>query len=108
MTATPVHQFADRAWFEFLELNPVWATVQGIETWDDQLGDPSAAGRSALIALVDRWAAQVDELSRGELSVEDTVTLGLMRPGEREWRGASPAFLRCLLRRVATQVKSKE
>ena len=88
MTATPVHQFADHAWLEFLELNPVWATVQGIETWDDQLGDPSAAGRSVLIALVERWAAQIDDLSRAELSVEDTVTLGLMRAVVLRLRGA--------------------
>ena len=28
---TPVHAFADRAWEQFLELNPVWATVQTAE-----------------------------------------------------------------------------
>ncbi len=88
MTATPVHQFADRAWFEFLELNPLWATVQGIETWDDRLDDPSAAGRAVLMVLVERWAVQVDELSQDELSVEDTVTLGLMRAVIRRFRGA--------------------
>ena len=88
MTATPVHQFADRAWSEYLELNPLWATVQGIETWDDRLDDPSAAGRAALMAVVERWAVQVDELSRDELSVEDTVTLGLMRAVIRRFRGA--------------------
>ena len=66
----------------------MWATVQGIETWDDRLDDPSADGRAALMALVERWAAQIDELSRLELSVEDTVTLGLMRAVVRRFRGA--------------------
>ena len=88
MSTTPVHQFADGAWFEFLESNPVWATVQGIETWDDQLDDPSAVGRAALMTLVERWAARIEELSRLELSVEDTVTLGLMRAVVLRLRGA--------------------
>ena len=88
MSTTPVHQFADRAWFEFLESNPVWATVQGIETWDDQLDDPSAVGRASLMALVERWAARIEELSRLELSVEDTVTLGLLRAVVLRLRGA--------------------
>ena len=88
MSTTPVHQFADRAWFEFLESNPVWATVQGIETWDDQLDDPSAAGRASMMALVERWANQIDELARTELSTEDTVTLGLMHAVVRRFRGA--------------------
>ncbi len=88
MTATPVHEFADHAWPEFLELNPMWATVQGVETWDDRLDDPSAAGRAALMALVERWATRIEELSRLELSVEDTVTLGLMRAVVRRLRDA--------------------
>ena len=75
MTDTPVYRFADRAWSEFLELDPMWATVQGIETWDDRLDDPSAEGRAAMNALVERWAAELDELETGELSVEDTVVV---------------------------------
>ena len=88
MTTTPVHQFADEAWTQYLELNPMWATVQGIETWDDRLDDPSAEGRVAMMALIESWAARVDELSRGELSVEDTVTLGLMRAVITRFQGA--------------------
>jgi uncharacterized protein (DUF885 family) len=79
VTATPVHRFADRAWTEFLEQEPLWATLQGIETWDDRLDDPSAAGRAASMAMVDGWADQVEALTGPGLSVEDTVTLGLMR-----------------------------
>ena len=85
---TPVFQFADRAWTEFLELSPLWATVQGIETWDDRLDDPSAAGRARLMAVVDGWADSIEALSSPELSVEDTVTLGLMRAVTRRFRGA--------------------
>ena len=85
---TPVYQFADRAWMEFLELNPAWATVQGIETWDDQLDDPSAEGRARLRALIERWADEVETLSMSDLSVEDTVTLGLMRAVISRFRGA--------------------
>ena len=88
MTTTPVYQFADEAWTQYLELNPMWATVQGIETWDDRLDDPSAAGRAALMALVESWSARVDELASDDLSVEDTVTLGLMRAVIDRFQGA--------------------
>ncbi len=88
MTRTPVYRFADEAWTQYLEQNPMWATVQGIEAWDDRLDDPSAAGREASMALVERWAVRVDELSAAELSVEDTVTLGLMRAVISRFRGA--------------------
>ncbi len=88
MTATPVHEFADRAWSEFLEQNPVWATVQGVETWDDRLDDPSREGRATFMAMVDRWDAEVSELGKDELSVEDAVTLGLMHAVIRRFRGA--------------------
>jgi uncharacterized protein (DUF885 family) len=88
LTATPVHQFADHAWAEFLEQNPVWATIQGVDRWDDQLDDPSAVGRAAAMALVEDWAARIEELDSADLSVEDTVTLGLMRAVVRRFRGA--------------------
>ncbi len=88
MTDTPVHAFADRAWDQFLEQDPVSATVQGDERWDDRLDDPSAAGRSAFMGMVEDWAAEMEGLDRGDLSVEDTVTLGLMRAIVRRFRGA--------------------
>ena len=46
---TPTHRFADEAWDQFLELEPMWATVQGDERWDDRLDDPSPVGRAALM-----------------------------------------------------------
>ncbi len=88
MSATPVHEFADRAWGEFLAQNPLWATVQGDERWDDRLDDPSAAGRAAHMAMVEGWASRIDELGSDDLSVEDAVTLGLMRTVVRRFRGA--------------------
>jgi uncharacterized protein (DUF885 family) len=86
--ATPVHRFADQAWDEFLELDPMWATVQGDERWDDRLDDPSPAGRAALMAVIERWSERIDELDHGELEVEDVVTVGLMRAVVQRFRGA--------------------
>ncbi len=88
LSDTPVHQFADRAWDAFLEQDPLWATVQGDDRWDDRLDDPSPAGRAAFMAMVDGWAREMDALDSGDLSVEDTVTLGLMRAVVQRFRGA--------------------
>lgn len=76
---TPVHAFADQAWDRFLELNPLWATVQGDDRFDDRLGDPGPAGRAAMLAMCDGWEAEMDGLGSPELSVEDQVTLGTIR-----------------------------
>ena len=73
---TPVHAFADRAWEQFLELNPLMATVQGDDRWDDQLGDPGPDGRAAMLAVLAGWEAEMDGFAGLELSVEDQVTLG--------------------------------
>ena len=76
---TPVHAFADRAWDEFLEHEPVWATAQGDERWDDRLDDPGPDGRAANVAMIDGWEADMDRLDRDDLSVEDAITIGLIR-----------------------------
>mgnify|MGYP001817488999 FL=1 len=78
-TVTPVHAFADRAWEQFLELNPLMATVQGDDRWDDRLDDPGPEGRAAGLAMVDGWEAEIDGFGGLELSVEDQVTLGVIR-----------------------------
>ncbi len=85
---TPVHRFADQAWEEFLAQNPLWATLQGDERWDDRLDDPSPEGRAALMATVEGWSAAVDQLDGDALGVEDRLTLGLMRAIVRRLRGA--------------------
>ena len=76
--ATPVHAFADRAWDEFLERNPLWATAQGDERFDDRLDDPGPDGRAAELAMIDRWEGEMAALEAPGLSVEDRVTLGLI------------------------------
>ena len=78
-TTTPVHAFADRAWEQFLELNPLWATMQGDDRWDDRLDDPGPDGRSSMLSLVDAWEAEMQGFAGLDLSVEDSITLGLIR-----------------------------
>ena len=68
---TPVHAFADRAWDQFLELSPLWATMQGDERWDDRLDDPGPDGRAALLAVTEAWDAEMEGFDGLELSVED-------------------------------------
>ncbi len=76
---SPVHAFAERAWEQFLELNPLWATAQGDERWDDRLGDPGPDGRAAELAMLDAWEAGSGAFDEEALSVEDAVTLDLVR-----------------------------
>jgi uncharacterized protein (DUF885 family) len=76
--ASDVHAFADRAWEEFLALNPVWATAQGDERWDDRLDDPGPEGRAAQQVMVEGWARRLGELRGQASSIEDGVTLDLM------------------------------
>ncbi len=76
---TPVHAFADRAWEQFLELEPLWATLQGDDRWDDRLDHPGPEGRAALAALCTAWDAEMDGFVGLELSAEDQITLGLIR-----------------------------
>ncbi len=76
--ASPVHAFADRAWERFLELNPLWATAQGDERWDDRLDDPGPEGRAAQLAMLDEWQRELPSLRHSAISVEDAVTLDLI------------------------------
>ena len=74
-----VHVFADRAWEQYLELNPLWATSQGDERWDDRLDDPGPQGRAAQLAMVEGWASDLQAFDGTDLPTEDAVTLDLMR-----------------------------
>jgi uncharacterized protein (DUF885 family) len=87
-TVTPVHAFADRAWDQFLQLNPLWATMQGDERWDDRLDDPGPDGRAATLALAESWEAEMDGFGGLELSVEDQITVGLIRFAIARFRGS--------------------
>ncbi|HZW00684.1 MAG TPA: DUF885 domain-containing protein [Candidatus Deferrimicrobium sp.] len=73
-----VHVFADRAWEQYLELNPLWATSQGDERWDDRLDDPGPEGRAAQLAMVEGWASDLQGFDGTDLPTEDAVTLDLM------------------------------
>ena len=42
--------------------NPLWATGQGDERWDDRLDDPGPAGRAAELAMLDGWDAELPRL----------------------------------------------
>ena len=84
---TPVHAFADRAWEQFLELNPLWATLQGVDRWDDRLDDPGPEGRAAVAAMCEAWEAEMDGFAGLDLSVDDQITLGLIRFAVQRFRG---------------------
>lgn len=88
VASTPVFAFAERAWEQFLELNPLWATTQGDERWDDRLGDPGPAGRAAELALVAEWKREISALEGLDVSAEDAVTLDLVRVVIRRLREA--------------------
>ena len=88
IAASPVPAFADAAWQQYLELDPLWATAQGDERWDDRLGDPGPAGRAAQQLMLDDWEAGLRAVDAPGLSVEDAVTLDLMRVVIARLRGA--------------------
>lgn len=75
---SPVSEFADRAWDDFLGLNPLWATLQGDDRWDDRLDDPGPEGRARELATLDGWEQEAARLDDGRLSVEDRITLDLV------------------------------
>ncbi|CAN5666380.1 hypothetical protein BH23CHL8_BH23CHL8_10820 [soil metagenome] len=86
--ASPVHAFAERAWEQFLAQNPLWATSQGDERWDDRLGNPGSAGRAAELAMLSGWEAEMEALGEGPWTAEDAVTLDLIRVVVRRMREA--------------------
>jgi uncharacterized protein (DUF885 family) len=87
-TKSAVHAFAETAWDRYLEHQPLWATSQGDERWDDRLDDPGPDGRAALMTMVDDWDASVTQLRGTTTSVEDDVTLDLVSVIVRRFREA--------------------
>jgi uncharacterized protein (DUF885 family) len=87
-TKSAVHAFAEEAWDRYLEHEPLWATSQGDERWDDRLGDPGPDGRAALMAMTDDWDATITKLRGTTASVEDHVTLDLIAVIVRRFRDA--------------------
>jgi uncharacterized protein (DUF885 family) len=76
---SPVHVFAERAWEEFLALQPLYATAQGDERWDDRLDDPGPSGREAELAVLAGWEAGLERVSSLSAGVEDDITLDVVR-----------------------------
>jgi uncharacterized protein (DUF885 family) len=72
------HAFGDRAWEEFLEANPLWATLQGDTRWDHRLDDPGPEGRARELAMIDGWQREIEALGQDDLGVEDRITLHLI------------------------------
>jgi uncharacterized protein (DUF885 family) len=87
-TTSAVHAFAEAAWDRYLEHEPLWATSQGDERWDDRLGDPGPDGRAALMAMVGDWDESVRTLRHATTSIEDDVTLDLIAVIVRRFREA--------------------
>ena len=62
--------------------------MQGDERWDDRLDDPGPDGRAATLALAESWEAEMDGFGGLELSVEDQITVGLIRFAIARFRGS--------------------
>lgn len=76
--ASPVRELADRFWGWFLERQPIYATALGYEEYDDMLPDPSAAGRAAEVAALQRLLAETAAIARDRLGGEDAITLDML------------------------------
>ncbi len=78
---TAIDVVAARFWEDALALQPTVATMYGDHRFDDQLEDPSAAGRAALRARIDRAAGEAEAVPEAELNVEDRITRDMLRIG---------------------------
>jgi uncharacterized protein (DUF885 family) len=77
--SSPVNALADWYWDEFLEQQPLWATMLGDERWGDQLDDPSPAGREREVSTLQELLRRADELDVPEADIEDRITVDLLR-----------------------------
>ena len=75
---SPVNELADRFWEDFLEREPVYATMLGDERHDDKLGDPGPEGRARERAAYDAVLAGAGVIDRAVLGVEDRITLDML------------------------------
>jgi uncharacterized protein (DUF885 family) len=74
-----VDQLADRFWERFKELQPITATINGDNRYDGQLPDPGPEGRAEHRAFADAMVDAAKTTSREGLSVEDHITLDVLR-----------------------------
>ena len=77
-TVSPVRDLADRFWNWFLERQPIYATALGYERFDDQLPDPSPAGRAEEVAGLQQLLVDAQAIDRKVLDTEDTITLDML------------------------------
>jgi len=77
-TARPIDELADRYWLDYLEREPVSATVLGYEGHDDRLPDPGPEGRARERAANVAALAQVRSMDRSNASADELVTLDLV------------------------------
>jgi uncharacterized protein (DUF885 family) len=76
---TAVDQLADRFWERFKELQPITATINGDNRYDGQLPDPGPEGRADYRAFADEMVDAARTTPREGLSVEDRITLDVLR-----------------------------
>jgi uncharacterized protein (DUF885 family) len=76
---SPVRALADWFWEQFLEQQPLWATMLGDERWDDRWDDPSAAGRERELETLRELLSRADSIDLQLLDTEDRITLDILR-----------------------------
>jgi uncharacterized protein (DUF885 family) len=64
---------------KLLEMNPEGATLLGDHRFDDRLGDRSAAGIAAQVAVNKDYLAQLDQIDRASLSEGNGVDYDIMK-----------------------------
>ena len=74
-----VDQLADGFWERFKQLQPISATINGDNRYDDRLPDTSPEGRAATRAFADEMRNAATAIPDDGLSVEDRITRDVLR-----------------------------
>jgi uncharacterized protein (DUF885 family) len=74
-----VDQLADGFWERFKQLQPISATINGDNRYDDRLPDTSAEGRAVARAFADEMRDTATAIPDDGLSVEDRITRDVLR-----------------------------
>ncbi|HET9851743.1 MAG TPA: DUF885 domain-containing protein [Candidatus Limnocylindrales bacterium] len=72
-------QLADGFWERFKELQPISATINGDNRYDDRLPDTSPEGRAKARAFADEMRDTATAIPEEGLSVEDRITRDVLR-----------------------------
>ena len=76
---TAVDHLADGFWERFKELQPITATINGDNRYDDRLPDPGPEGRAERRAFADEMRDSALAIPDDGLSVEDRITRDVLR-----------------------------